>query len=54
LQQICGKAVSEGMATDAFVEPHRTPSLTHSLLQATLTRVMAADDPRPWVFRQAT
>ena len=52
LQQMRGKTVSEGMATDAFVEPHRTPCLTHSLLQSTLARMMAADDPCPWVFRQ--
>jgi hypothetical protein len=52
LQQMRGKTVSEGVTTAAFVEPHRTPCLAHSLLQTTLTRVMAADDPRPWVFRQ--
>jgi hypothetical protein len=50
--QMRGKALSEGMATDAFVEPHRTPCVAHRLLRTTLTRVMAADDPRAWVFRQ--
>ena len=32
LQQMRGKTVSEGMTTDAFVEPHRAPCLAHSLL----------------------
>lgn len=50
--QMRGTTVPEGMATDAFVEPHRTPCWAHSLLQGTLTRVVAADDPRAWVFRQ--
>ena len=53
LQQMRGKTVSEGMATDAFVEPHRTPCLTHSLLQTTLARMMPPGDPGPRVFRQA-
>src|SRR5262245_49953113 len=52
LQQLRGEAVSEGMATDALVEPHRTPCLTYSLLQTTLTHVMATDAHCPWVFRQ--
>jgi hypothetical protein len=52
LQQMRGKTVSEGLATDVFVEPHRTSCLTHSLLQSTLTRVMAADHPRMRVLRQ--
>ena len=52
LQQMGGKTVSEGVATDAFVEPDRTSCLTHSLLQSTLTRMMAADDACAWVLRQ--
>jgi hypothetical protein len=32
LQQMPGKTVSEGVTTDAFVEPHRTPCLAHGLL----------------------
>jgi len=52
LEEVRRETMPEGMAADAFVEPHRTPYLTHSLLQTTLTRVMAADDPRAWVFRQ--
>jgi hypothetical protein len=52
LKELRRDTMSEGMAADAFVEPYRMPSLTHSLLQSALTPVMAADIPREWVFRQ--
>src|SRR5262245_54571003 len=32
LQQMRGKTVPEGVTTDAFVEPNRTPCLAHGLL----------------------
>ena len=50
LQQMCGKTVAEGMAADALVEAYRTPCLTHSLLQSTLTRMMTTGDPGARVF----
>jgi hypothetical protein len=52
LQQMRRKTVPKGMAAGAFGKPCRTPCSAHSLLQAILTGVMAADDSRPRVFRQ--
>ena len=52
LEQLRRKAVSKGMTADAFGEPCHTTGPTDGPLQPTLMGVMAADDPRLWVFRQ--
>jgi hypothetical protein len=45
LQQMHGKTVSEGLYTEALVEPHCTPCLTHSLWSSTRARMMTPGDP---------
>jgi hypothetical protein len=52
LQPRRGKTGSEGLTTEAFVEPHRTPYLTHGLWSPTLTLMIGPGDPGAWDFRQ--
>jgi hypothetical protein len=51
LEQMRRTAVPQGMTTEACGEPSRTTGPTDGPLPPTLIGVMAADDPRPWVFR---
>jgi hypothetical protein len=51
-QQIRRTAVPQGMAAEACGESCPTTSPAHGPLQPTFMGVMAADDPRPRVFRQ--
>jgi hypothetical protein len=51
LEQMRRKAVPQRVTTHAFGEPCRTTGPTDGSLQPTVMRVMAADDPRPRVFR---
>jgi hypothetical protein len=52
LERMRRNAVPQGMTADAFGEPSHSTRSTDGPWQSTLMGVMAADDPRPWVFRQ--
>lgn len=52
LEEVGRKAMPQGVTTDALGEPCRMTGPTDGPLQPTLMGVMAADDPRPRLFRQ--
>ena len=49
-QQVGGKAVAEGMATDALVNAGPLGRFPDRLLQTALVYVVTADGARAWVF----